>query len=319
MKQKAGKQINKKSGTVAVFWGDSVKDIQKNKFKYIIILPILIYLIVFSYKPMYGIIIAFMDYNPIKGMANSKFVGLRHFISFFKDIFFVRVLRNTLSISFLSLLIGFPLPIFFALLLNEIRIPWFKKTVQTITYMPHFISTVVICGMITMFSQTQGVFNDVIVFFGGERSNLLSRPELFYPIHIFSGIWQSLGWSSIIYLAALSGIDTEQYEAAKIDGASRIQQMLYITLPGLAPTISTMLILRMGDLLRVGHEKILLLYQPTTYEVADVISTYVYRRGLEDASYSYSTAVGLFESVVNIIMLLTANKICKKLGQSGLF
>jgi len=318
MKHNAGKQINKKSGGVAEFFVDSVKDIRKNKFKYIIILPVLIYLILFAYKPMYGIIIAFQNYKPIKGIANSEFVGLSNFIRFFKDVYFVRVLRNTLSISFLTLLIGFPMPIFFALLLNEIRIPWFKKTVQTITYMPHFLSMVVICGMITIFCQTHGVFNDVIVYFGGERSNLLSRTELFYTIHIASGIWESLGWNSIIYLAALAGIDTEQYEAAKLDGASRIQQMRYITLPGLAPTISMLLILKMGDLLKVGREKILLLYQPTTYEVADVISTYVYRRGLEDANYSYSTAVGLFESVVNISMLLITNKICKKLGQSGL-
>lgn len=295
------------------------KDLQRNKYMYIIILPVVIYLLVFCYKPMYGIVIAFQKFRPTLGIANSPWVGLKHFKTFFTDPYFGRILRNTFTISFLSLIFGFPAPILFALLLNEVKVKWFKKTVQTITYMPHFISLVVICGLVTTFCQSNGLFNDIIALFGGERENLLLNKNLFYPIYVLSGIWQGMGWSSIIYLAALAGIDQEQYEAAKIDGASRLQQMRYITLPGLLPTVSMLLILNLGSILNVGHEKVMLLYQPLTYEVADVIGTYVYRRGLISGEYSYSTAVGLFNSVVNLVFLVVSNKISKKLGQSGLF
>lgn len=283
------------------------------------VLPILILLILFCYKPMYGILIAFKRYRPSLGIMESKWVGLKYFRQFFRDPYCWRLFRNTLSISFLNLLFGFPAPIIFALLLNEVRVKKFKKTVQTISYMPHFISMVVVCGMITSFCASDGLFNNIIELFGGERSNLLMNKNLFYPIYIISDIWKNLGWDSIIYLAALSGIDQEQYEAAKIDGANRLQQMFHITLPGIMPTVSMLLVLRIGSLLSVGYEKIILLYQPTTYEVADVISSYVYRRGLQSGEFSYGTAVGLFNSIVNIILLLTANKVSKKMGQSGLF
>ena len=283
------------------------------------VVPILILLILFCYKPMYGILIAFKRYRPSLGIMESKWVGLKYFRQFFRDPYCWRLFRNTLSISFLNLLFGFPAPIIFALLLNEVRVKKFKKTVQTISYMPHFISMVVVCGMITSFCASDGLFNNIIELFGGERSNLLMNKNLFYPIYIISDIWKNLGWDSIIYLAALSGIDQEQYEAAKIDGANRLQQMFHITLPGIMPTVSMLLVLRIGSLLSVGYEKIILLYQPTTYEVADVISSYVYRRGLQSGEFSYGTAVGLFNSIVNIILLLTANKVSKKMGQSGLF
>ena len=268
---------------------------------------------------MYGVIIAFKKYRPSLGIAESSWVGFDNFMRFFNDPWIWRLLRNTISISFLMLLFSFPAAIFLALLLNEVKVSWFKRTVQTITYMPHFIALVVVCGLINSFCQSKGLLNDIIVFFGGERSNLLANPKLFYPIYVISGIWQNTGWSSIIYLAALAGIDQEQYEAAKIDGAGRIQQMLHITFPGLIPTISMLLVLNMGSILSVGYEKILLLYQPLTYEVADVISTYVYRKGLIDADYSFSTAVNLFNSVINIIFLVTSNRISKKMGQSGVF
>lgn len=268
---------------------------------------------------MYGVIIAFKKYRPSIGMLESPWVGFDNFMRFFNDPWFWRLMRNTVSISFLMLLFSFPAAIFLALLLNEVKVSWFKRTIQTITYMPHFIALVIVCGLINSFCQSKGLFNDIIAFFGGERSNLLSDPKLFYPIYVISGIWQNVGWSSIIYLAALAGIDQEQYEAARIDGAGRIQQMLHITLPGLVPTISMLLVLNMGSILSVGYEKILLLYQPLTYEVADVISTYVYRKGLIDADYSFSTAVSLFNSVVNIIFLVTSNRISKKMGQSGVF
>lgn len=297
----------------------AVRDWRMNKYKYLIVLPVLIYLAVFCYKPMYGVVIAFQNYRIRLGISGSEWVGLNQFKAFFQDVYFWRLLRNTFSISGLSILFGFPMPIFLALLLNEVRVKWFKRTVQTISYMPYFISMVVVCGLINNFCQTNGVFNDITAFFGGERRNLLSDKELFYPIYVISGIWQSIGWDSIIYLAALSGIDQEQYEAARVDGAGRIRQMVSVTLPGLMPTITILLILRLGNILGVGFEKILLLYQPLTYETADVISTYVYRKGILESNFSYSTAVGLFNSLVNICFLLAANRLGKKISETGLF
>lgn len=295
------------------------KDIKRNKYKYLIALPIIVYFILFAYKPMYGILIAFKDYRPSLGISDSEWVGLKYFKTFFKDIYFMRLLKNTFSISLLNILWGFPAPIIFALLLNEIRGTFFKRTVQTISYMPHFISIVVICGLIKSFSMTDGVFNDIIAFLGGERSSLLSQKDLFPTIYISSGLWQEVGWGAIIYIAALAGIDQEQYEAAKIDGAGRFRQMLNITLPGLLPTITVLFILRMGSVLNVGYEKILLLYQPTIYETADVISTYVYRKGILEGGWSYSTAVGVFNSVVNVFFLLITNYLSKKINKVGLF
>lgn len=295
------------------------RDIQKHKFKYLIILPVMIYLIVFCYKPMYGVIIAFKDFRAVKGISGSPWVGFKQFTRAFQDDYFWRAFWNTLQISFLQIIFSFPAPVILALLINEVRVGWFKRTVQTITYMPHFVAMVILCGIINTFCQSGGVINDIIVLFGGERTNLLANPDYFYPIYILSGIWQTVGWDSIIYLAALAGIDQEQYEAAKIDGANRIQQMLYITFPGLIPTISMLLILKLGRVLSVGYEKILLLYQPLTYEVADVLSTYVYRKGMVDADYSFSTAINVFNSLINIVFLVTANRLSKKMGQSGLF
>ena len=268
------------------------RDFKRNKWKYLVILPVVAYLILFHYKPLYGVIIAFKRFKPHLGIIDSPWVGLQHFKSLVTDMYFTRSLRNTLTISLLTLIFSFPAPVLLALLLNEVKSSKVKRTVQTITYMPHFVATVIVCGMIVSFTQSSGLFNDIIAFFGGKRTNLLIQEKYFYPIYIISGIWQNVGWNSIIYLAALSGIDQEQYEAAKVDGANRLQQLWYITLPGLIPTISMLLIMRMGSLLSVGFEKILLLYQPATYEVADVISTYAYRRGLVESNYSYSTAVG---------------------------
>lgn len=296
-----------------------VKDFKKNRFKYFIVLLPVVYFVLFHYKPMYGIVIAFQRFNLTKGIAESPWCGLLHFKRFFKDYYFGRLLRNTLSISVLYLLFSFPAPIVLALMLNEVRVSWFKRAVQTVSYLPHFISSVIICGLITTFTGSTGLINTIIDFFGGERSSLLSRSEMFYPIYIVSGIWQSIGWDSIIYLATLAGIDQEQYDAAKVDGANRFQQICHITFPGIIPTMSMLLILRIGSLISVGSEKILLLYSEKIYDVADVISTYVYRKGIIDADYSYSTAVGLFNSVVSIILVLTANKVSKKVGQSGLF
>ena len=295
------------------------KDLRKNKWKYIMILPVIIYIAVFCYKPMYGVIIAFKNFRPAVGIMDSPWVGLKHFITFFNDYNFWRILKNTFSISALSILFGFPAPILLALLINEIRKTKFKRAVQTISYMPYFISMVIICGLIKTFCQSDGIITDLVVALGGERVNLLASKNWFYPIYIISNIWQNIGWDSIIYLAALAGIDQEQYEAARVDGAGRIRQIISVTLPGLMPTITILFILKMGNILNVGFEKILLLYSPTTYEVADVISTYVYRIGILDANFSYSTAIGLFNSVVNIIFLLLTNALSKKMNNSGLF
>ncbi len=311
--------VSRAFGKGALIRNMVIKDFKRNKFKYLIIIPVIIYIFIFSYRPMYGLVIAFQRFKPFLGISGSPWVGFDNFKQFFNDIYFQRLLRNTFTISFKSIIFGFPAPIIFALLLNEIRNNKFKRTVQTISYMPHFISIVVVSGLIRAFSQTDGVFNDIIAYFGGERTNLLSIKENFHPIYIISGIWQNIGWDSIIYLAALTGIDQEQYEAAKVDGAGRLKQMFYITLPGLIPTITTLFILRMGGVLNVGYEKILLLYQPLTYEVADVISTYVYRKGIVEANYSFSSAVGLFNSIVNVCFLLTTNKISKKISENSLF
>ena len=295
------------------------RDFRLNKYKYLLIVPVLIILALFAYKPMYGLVIAFKNFRPRLGIDGSKWVGLKNFENIFGDLYFGRLLRNTLSISLLNILFGFPLPIMLALLLNEVRSNSFKRTVQTVTYMPYFVSMVVSCALVRVYCQSSGIFSDIIVSLGGERQNLLTNPRYFYPIYIISDLWQFVGWNSIIYLAALSSIDQEQYEAARIDGAGRFKQVLHITLPGLMPTITVLFILRMGSVLNVGFEKVLLLYSEATYEVADVISTYVYRRGIIDLDYSYATAMGLFNSVVNVAFLLTANMLIKKHSDSALF
>lgn len=286
---------------------------------YFMLIPVVAYYIIFHYIPMAGTVIAFQNFKITKGIFNSEFVGFKWFQQFLNDVYFWRLLKNTLVINLYNLVLGFPMPIILALLLNEVRNKAFKKTVQTITYMPHFISVVIICGIITNFVSTDGVINSVIKTFGGEALPFLTDPKYFPAVYTISGIWQNIGWSSIIYLSALSSIDQELYEAAAIDGASRWKQTLHITLPGILPTISILLIMQIGQMLSVGYEKILLLYNPAIYETADVISTYVYRQGIVGANYSYSTAVGLFNSVINLILLITANKLSKKTTGNGLF
>lgn len=298
---------------------DYVRDIKRNKVKYILVLPVIIYLFIFSYRSMYGIVIAFLDYRPRAGISGSEWVGLNNFLRFFKDRYFLRVFRNTLTISFSSLIFQFPMPIILALMLNEVKDGIFKRSIQTITYLPHFVALVIICGLVTQFTMTNGLVTNICVFFGMKRQNMLLNKDFFYPIYIISGIWASVGWDSIIYLAALTGIDQEQYEAARVDGASRLKQIWHITLPGILPVVSMKLILRMGHIVSVGREKILLLYNANTQEIAEVISTYTYQKGLIDADFSYSTAVGLFDTLVNLLFLFSANKLAKKLGQSGLF
>ncbi|MEG2584445.1 MAG: ABC transporter permease subunit [Oscillospiraceae bacterium] len=267
------------------------KDWHKNWKLYAIFLPILVYYIVFCYIPMYGIIIAFKDFTPINGIFGSKWVGFKHFIDFFQSADFGRILFNTLNISLNSLLWSFPAPIILALMINEVKSTKFKKTIQTITYMPHFVSLVVACGIITSFMSDSGLITNMLYSMGflDEKVNMLGQKEVFVPTYILSSIWQEVGWGSIIYLAALSGINMDLYEAASIDGAGRWRQLFSITIPSIMPTIIIMLILRIGSIMSVGFEKIILLYNPLTYETADVISTYVYRRGLMEFNFSYSS------------------------------
>lgn len=294
-------------------------DIRKNKLLYVMLVPVLLYYIVFHYAPMYGAVIAFKDFTPRLGIWGSDWVGFEHFREFFTGPYFWRTIKNTVLISFYQLLFGFPAPIILALLLNELKHAMFKRTVQTVTYMPHFISLIVICGILKDFTSSEGVINDIIAFFGGERMTFLLEPGLFRSVYVSSGIWQNIGWGTIIFLAALTGIDQEQYEAAKIDGAGRWKQMTHVTLPGLMPTIVILLILDIGRMMNVGFEKIILLYNPGTFETADVISSYVYRVGLQDFNYSFSSAVGLFNSVINFVLLISSNWISRKFNDTSLW
>jgi putative aldouronate transport system permease protein len=271
------------------------------------------------YLPMYGSLIAFQDYSPSTGMLGSKWVGFKHFVTFFQGNYFWRVLKNTLLISLYDLVFNFPAPIVLALLINEMKGKWYKSTVQTISYFPHFISLIVVCGLIKQFTLSDGIINNLLVFFGAERSSLLQRPELFRMIYIGSDIWQNIGWSSIIYFAALSAIDTQLYDACEIDGGGRFRKIWHITIPGIMPTIVVLLILKLGSILNVGFEKVILLYNPMTYETADIISSYVYRKGLQEFSYSFASAVGLFNSVINFVILIGANSFSRKLNSTSLW
>lgn len=295
------------------------KDFSMYKSVYVMFIPVLIYYILFHYLPMYGAIIAFKDFSPRLGFLGSPWVGFQHFVNFFTRPTFFQVLMNTVRISFSTLVFGFPAPILLALLMNEMRSRRLCRIVQNITYMPHFISMVIVCGMIKTFTADTGIINDVIEFFGGSRTSLLGEPKYFTSIYVISGIWQEIGWGSIIYLAAIIGVDESLYEAATIDGAGRWKQTLYVTLPGISTTIIVMLILRIGSILSVGYEKIILLYNDATLNVADVISTYVYRKGLLELDWGFSTAVGLFNSVINCLFLFGANFLSKKFNEVSLW
>lgn len=297
-----------------------VKDWQRNKYVYFMLVPVVAYYLIFHYGPMYGVLIAFQDYNLAKGIGGSPWIGFENFERFFSSFNFGRTVFNTLMINGLDLLFGFPAPIILALLLNELRWNPFKVLVQSITYMPHFISTVVVVGILVDFLARDGVINNFLSgVFGIPPQAYLQLPDWFRPLFVGSGIWQNVGWGSIIYLAAISGIDPEQYDAAMVDGASRLQQIRHITLPGIMPTIIILLILRIGHMMAVGYEKILLMYNPITYETADVISTYIYRQGVLQGDYAFSTAVGLFNSVIDFALLLIANWFCHRVGDTSLW
>lgn len=313
------KSSSNKSSKIYYFLLRVVKDFKLNKSLYLMIIPVILFYLLFHYKPMYGVVIAFKDFNPAKGILGSDWIGLKHFKDFLTGMYFGRTLKNTVVINVTNLIFGFPAPIILALLINELRSKVFSRIVQTISYLPYFLSLVVVCGMIMDFTRDSGVINDIIEFFGGTRTTMLTIPELFVPVYVGSEIWQGIGWGSIVYLAALAGIDQELYEACKVDGAGRWMQTLHITIPGILPTIIVLLILRIGNMLNLGFEKIILIYNPSIYETSDVISTYVYRKGILESNFSYSSAVGLFNSIVNFILLVSANKISKLANDSSLW
>lgn len=293
----------------------------QNKYIYFLAIPLIAYYLIFHYGPMYGILMAFQDFSIADGIAGSPFIGFDNFSKFFQSHYFWRLLRNTLTISIQNIIFGFPAPLILALLLNEVKNKTFKKTVQTVTYLPHFISLVVVCGMLTQFLSRDGFITSILSSLGlVDSTNLLAVKEYFRPIYVISGIWQEVGWGTIIYLAALSGVDEQLYEAAAIDGANRFRRLINVTLPSIAPTVIMMLILRIGQVMSVGFEKIILLYNPQTYETADVLSTYIYRYGLGGSfDYGYTTAIGLFTSVINFILVISANQISKKVSETSLW
>lgn len=294
-------------------------DLRTNWLLYLIALPALVYFFIYCYLPMGGLVIAFKDYRIAGSMWDAPWVGFQHFTDFFSSYYFGRLLKNTLLLSLETLVFSFPVPIIFALLLNELRGVRFKKLAQSITYIPHFISVIVICGLILDFTSLDGLINTVIQFFGGTPISFLTKPEWFRPVYVISDIWQTFGWNSIVFMAALTGIDTQQYEAARLDGASRLQQIFHISLPGITPTIVTLLIMRLGMVMSMGFEKVFNLYNPATYQTADIISTFVYRQGILGANYSSSAAIGLFNAVINLILVVVANKVSRRLSETSLW
>ena len=327
MKQSSGavmkSRASQKGGIYAKkssLWNRLLEDIKRNWILYIMILPVFLYFIIFAYIPMSGIVLAFKDFKVKLGIFGSPWVGLKYFERFFGSYNFGLLLRNTIGISLYTLLVGFPIPIIFALLLNYLRQKRLKKVLQMVSYAPYFISTVVICGMISIFmDRDTGIFNQIISAFGGEPQDFFSKPEYFKSIYVWSGVWQSMGYSSIIYISALSGVDPALHEAAIMDGATKLQRILHIDLPGIKSTIIMLLILQMGSLMNVGFEKVFLLQNDLNMSTSDVINTYVYRVGLVQNNYSYSTAVGLFNSVINMVLVILANQISKKVADESLW
>lgn len=295
------------------------KDIKLNYQAYLMLLPAIVLVLVFAYMPMGGIVMAFQKYRPKTGILGSEWAGFTHFIDFFSSPHSLRVVRNTVMISLYSIIVNFPGPIILALLFNELKNGPFKKSIQTISYMPYFISTVVIAGMIKAFFAYDGPINELLGIFGSAPSNLLNNPTAFPSVIVFSDLWQSIGWNSIIYMAALSSIDTQLYEAARIDGCGRFKQIWHITIPSIIPTMTVLLILSVGGILSANSDEILLLYQPLTYETGDVIGTFIYRRGVRGGDYSFTTAVGLFQSVINFVLVIFANWFSKKTTENSLW
>ncbi|MFJ5757565.1 ABC transporter permease [Neobacillus sp. NPDC093182] len=299
--------------------GLKFKKIFSNYQLYLFLLPALIYFIVFHYLPMYGILIAFKDFVATKGIMGSPWVGFKHFERFFESFQFWTLIKNTLGLSVVQLIVGFPLPIFLALMLNQIRSEKYKRFVQTVVYAPHFISVVVLAGMIFVFFSNNGLINNIILLFGGDPISFMAKPEWFKPLYIASGVWQETGWAAIIYLAALAGVSPELHEAAVMDGANKWQRIFHVDIPAIMPTAVILLILSVGGIMNIGFEKAYLLQTPMNQPSAEIIPTYVYKMGLQQAQYSFAAAVGLFNAVINLILLIAVNKFAKKLSGTGLW
>jgi putative aldouronate transport system permease protein len=299
------------------------KRMVRHKAYYMLMLPGLLYYLIFHYIPMLGVSIAFKDISPfggLQGILDSPWVGFKHFIRFFNSYYFWNILGNTALISLYKLLFSFPAPIILALLINELNTVWFKRWVQTVAYLPHFISMVVLSGLVIMvLNSDSGVLNQLISYFGGEKLNFLGTPDYFRTILITTDVWHSAGWGTILYLAAMTGIDPQLYEAAKMDGASKWQQIRHITLPGIMFVIIILLILNIGKFLDAGFELILLIYSPAVYKVGDIIDTYVYREGLIQMQYSFSSAVGLFKNVIGMLLILGTNYLARRFNQTGIW
>lgn len=293
------------------------KDWRMNRLVYLMLIPVIAYFVIFHYIPMLGVQIAFKDYSLSKGIWGSAWATpfFKHFKTYFNSYYFGRLIKNTTLLSALNILFGFPAPIILALLINEVRHTTFKRTVQTVTYLPHFISVVIVCSLLRLFFASGGLINDLF----GTNIDFFNKEEWFRPLYILSGIWQEIGWGSIVYLSAITSIDESLYDAAEVDGANRFQKLLHVTLPGIATTISVMFILRVGRMMTVGADKVLLMYNESIYTTSDIISTFVYRKGLLDQNYSYAAAVDLVNSVVNCVLLVGANKLSKKISGSGLW
>ncbi len=296
------------------------ENIRNHPLLYVLALPVTAYYLIFNYYPMYGVLMAFQDFKPALGIWGSRWVGLKHFEKFIGGIYFWRLVRNTLSINLGMLLVGFPIPILFALLLNEIPHRGFQRVTQTVTYMPHFISSVVVCGLMLQFCGSNGILTRVLAALSlTPQTNLFTVPSLFQPLYIGMNVWKNMGWDSIIFFAALTSVDSELHEAAQIDGAGRWRRMLHVTLPAIMPTVVILLIMRIGNLMSLGWDQIILLYNERVYERADVISTYVYRMGLTKFEYSFGSAVGLLNSVINVILLMGANALSRKVNETSLW
>lgn len=297
-----------------------IKDFNHNKYVYLMLLPVVVYFGLFHYGPIYGIQIAFKNFTVADGIWGSEWVGFKHFVDFYNSFFFWRLIRNTVLLSIYELAFSFPAPIILALLLNEIRKVFFKRIIQTVTYLPHFISLVVVIGiMIDFTASPNGLINQLLIAIGLDPINFMQDSGWFRTLFIGSGIWQSVGWSSIIYLAAIAGVNQELYEAAKIDGAGRFKQVLHVTIPGIMPTIVILFLLQIGNLFTVGYQKIILMYNPLTYETADVISTYVFRKGILEGSFSYSTAIGLIDATISFALLILFNQLSRRAGGTSLW
>ena len=301
-------------------WTRAVDHFKREWQLYVMLAPTIIWFLVFLYKPMYGLQIAFKDYSIFRGVAGSPWIGIEHFQTLFSNDQFIRAVTNTIEISALNLLFGFPAPIILALMFNEILHATYKRTAQTIVYLPHFISSVIIAGIvITAFSPTAGIVNTFLDWLGIDSIYFLTRPEWFRPIFIGTGIWQEAGFGSIVFLAAIAGVNPSLYESAVVDGANRWQMMWKITIPSIMPTILIMLIIRIGNIMEVSFELIILLYQPSTYSTADVVNTFIYRQGLQSGQYDLAAAAGLFNAVVAFVLVMTANTMSRRFSRTSLW